>query len=182
MDKKVGFEYWYSDKEIANLSFQGDRIKINDIPVAKAKVLFILGNIRSNDANKTKIELYSKLSGMKVDVLELKDIDFHLNGINKGSKENENNISIPISISLLDENFFKLTMFDKTIPLNWERIKHYFFESNYIDCLDKERNKIRRSTNNWFYLKKFQELTQEMGMDKLFVFENLNKLRLFEAI
>ena len=180
VDKKVGFEYWYSDKEIANLSFQGDRIKINDIPVAKAKVLFILGNIRSNDANKTKIELYSKLSGMKVDVLELKEIVFYLNGINKGSKENEDNISIPISISLLDENFFKLTMFDKTIPLNWERIKYYFFENDCEDIHGKK--KISRSTHSYFKLKKFQELTQEMAMEKAFVFENLNKLRLFNAI
>jgi hypothetical protein len=114
---------------------------------------------------------------MKVEVLELKDIEFHLKGINKGSEDNRDTLKIPIAISLLDENMFKFTMFDKVVPLNWERIKHYFFAESFRD-----ETKVRRSTHSYFELKKFQELTQEMGMDKPFVFENLNKIRLFNAI
>jgi len=182
ISKRIDFTNWYGEdnKEIGKLSFQGDRIKINDIPVTKAKVLFILGKIRYNQNDKEKIALYNKLSGMKVEVLELKDIEFHLNGINRGCGENgdKDKLTMPISITLLDENMFKFTMFDKAIPLNWERIKHYFFES---DCGGGDI-KVGRRTHIYFGLKKFQELTAEMGMDRAFVFENLNKLRLFNAI
>ena len=82
--------------------------------------------------------------------------------------------------TMLDENFFKVTLFDVTCPLNWDRIKYYFFENEYKEKDGKK--KISRSTHHYFHLDKFKALTDEMKMDKPFVFENLNKIRLFNAI
>lgn len=177
LSKKIGFNYSCSDKDICKITFDKDKVKINDIAVAKAKVYFILAKIRANPKEKERIDLYNKLSGMKVDVLELKELELYVDGINKGNKDDSNRLKIPIEINLLSEEMFKVSMFDKVVPMGWEKVKHFFFESNYGG-----KEKISRSPNNYIRLNRFQELTKEMAMEKPFIFEELNKIRLFGAI
>ena len=177
LSKKVGFDYSCSDKSIGKITFDKNKIKIDDVAVSTAKVFFILAKIRANPKERERIELYNKLSGMKVDVLELKELQLYVDGINKGNKDDSNRLNIPIEINLLSEEMFKITMFGKIVPMGWEKVKHFFFETNYGG-----KEKISRSPNNYIKLNRFQELTKEMEMNKPFIFEELNKIRLFGAI
>ncbi len=92
--------------------------KINGIKVNRAKINFVLARI-GKDTTKEKIKLLNKLTRMKCDISELKNIACANHRIN-------------INISLVDENNFEVEFINQIKKVDWDFIKDWFFSGRSI--------------------------------------------------
>ena len=113
IEKKKSFVFKENDKKIYNIQIEDNPkkniiksltdgkdtniTKINGIRIRKNKVNFVLDRIDEN-TTKEKIKILNKLTGMKADLVELKNIELK-------------DIKIDTNVSLIDENNFNVEIF-----------------------------------------------------------------------
>lgn len=131
-----------------------EKTKINDVEVSEAKLRFILNKI-NQDTTKETISLLNKLTGMKMDSINLKEIQLNYN---------DETIKVSIDISLIDENNFKIKFMDKEKDVNWEFVRKWFFEGGDT-----------RSIHYHFTSDKLLEFSMEIGLIKQEIFDYLKK-------
>lgn len=115
--KLIGLEEPYTKKEdnlITRIEFNPCRV--NGVKVIKARLPFILRRITS-DITPEKIALLSQLTGMKVELLELKNIDI-------------SDIKIPISVKVVNKDTFNLDFLGVENNISWELANKLFFYGN----------------------------------------------------
>lgn len=94
---------------------------LNGIKVRKDKVIFILNRSVYSGLKKETIEMFNKLSGMKVEFL-------NLNSINVSSRmSSDKNLKIPIKVDLKDELHFKVSVLGRKAIMGWNDVKEIFF-------------------------------------------------------
>ena len=125
--------------------------KINGVKVRKNKICFILDRINENTTKKD-IKLLSKLTGMKADLLGLKDIGL-------------NDIKISINVSLIDEDNFNVEIFGVKKELDWDTLKYLFFY-----------NGTSRNISTYFNVGDVLNLGEKFGLSKQDVYDYLKKV------
>ena len=132
-------------------------IKINGVKISKAKIFFVLNRINKN-TKKEYIKLLNKITGMKVDILNLKQIE------GSGYK------NIDIEISLIDKDTFKVKFLNKTKKVNWDFLKtHFFYGSS-------------RSIRRLFSVKEIIEFIEKLGIKKQDLYNHLRKIKITEEL
>lgn len=131
-----------------------EKTKINDVEVSGAKLRFILNKI-NGDTPKETITLLNKLTGMKMDSINLRKVDLNYD---------DKTIEVNIDISLIDDNNFKIKFMDKEKDVNWEFIRKWFF------------NDGERSIRYHFGNSKLLEFCMEIGLTKQEIFDYLKKV------
>ena len=134
-----------------------DYPKIKGVRIPQNKIGFILSRIRK-EQTKEQIELLKKLTGMKIDLLNLNEISCAGH-------------TIEISISLIDENNFEIEFMNKKEKLDWETLKEFFF------CGGSSR-----SVNSFLGKKTIFDLCKLFGLSKIEVFDYLKKLKMLEEL
>ncbi len=105
--------------KIYGMEFEDDKVKINEVPITKSRIHTVINNVRK-ETTKEELELLSKLSIMKMDVLQTKNISC-------------NGIVLDINFSLFDKDTFKVKFMKKTKKLSWDIIKKHLFYGRGIN-------------------------------------------------
>jgi len=118
--------------------------------IGENKIQFILDRI-DKDTTKEQIKMLSKLTGMKADTLELKEISVK-------------SVKAPIEFSLIDENTFGVDFLGKRKRLDWNTIKDFFFYNN------------SRSIYNYYDLEQILRMGEYFGLVKQEVYDYLKRV------
>ena len=173
IQKKENFTYEYENKEIKyKVEFENNPkkkiiqsltdgkdtsiAKINGVKVRKNKIQFILDRI-NKDTTKEQIKILSKLTGMKANTLELKEISV------KGVKA-------PIEFSLIDENNFGVDFLGKRKRLGWNEVKDFFFYNE------------SRSIISYYELRAVIKIGEYFGLKKQEVYDYLKRVVMVDEL
>ena len=101
---------WNKNYEI---KFGDGKVKINGVKITTSRMPVVINNYYKN-ISKEGLKLLNKLSLMKIEILEMKDIKCR-------------NVDLDINVSFIDDNTFKIKIMNITKQVSWELIKKYFF-------------------------------------------------------
>lgn len=138
------------------VDFKVGRIKVNGVKVLKNKLNFVLNRIKDDTTDK-EIKQLNKMSGMNVDFLNLKEINF-------------DDLEIDIKIGF-DDDLFEVEFIGKKKKFDWEDIKEIFFYGGK-----------RRSVRNWFNKDRMLSFCERMNISKQELFKHLKKLKLVNSL
>lgn len=127
-----------------SVTFGADNIKVNGTIVPKSRLRFILHRLMENP--NIDIDLYKQLTAMKIDLLNLKELHFDSSVYGDG-------INIPIKFEIVDNDSFKVTLFEKTKGITWNKCKDLFYSGG-----------TSRSVNRWMGASKLTEFSDYLGI------------------
>lgn len=128
-------------------------VKVNGVRVRKNKIKFILNRINEN-TTKEQIKLLNKITGMKSDLLELKEILL-----------NKDSIKVDIKCLIVNENKFDVEIFGIKKCLDWVTLKKFFFY-----------NGTSRSLGNYWRIKELMNFAEDFGLTKQDVYGYLKRI------
>ena len=142
---KIEYEVEFGDKET----------KINGIKVKKSKVRFILGKCQQ-EINNTKIKLLNNLIGMKVDLLELKNIWLY-----RGNER----IETEVKVTLDNPELFYVELLGKKSKVKWSILKDIFYDNGKSRILTSHLN-----------ISDLLKLSSCLGLNKQEVYDKLRNI------
>jgi hypothetical protein len=154
--EEKSFAYENPQKNIKfEVTFAGEMgTWINNKKVSKNKMNFLLqklmGGVITTDE---EIEMLNKLSGMKWELLNLKEIDF---------RNDEERYKLDISFKMLKDDTFEIEFIDFKKVMQWDKLKDLFFRG--------------RSTDAYMDLKELMEVAALMGLAKQDVYDYLKSV------
>lgn len=161
---KVDFTFKINNsQDEININFKDGSVIINNQKINKTRLNAIFNFYESKkQLSKEDLTLLNKLSTMKFEFLDNKSICLNTD---------EKNLSIPLEISLVDDDNFKLTLMNKERVFNWEEVKRFFFCNGSIRCCSTNLNR-----------RDFIEFTKLFNIGKGEVLDNLRKLKLLDGL
>ena len=144
--------------DLYKVKFKNKFMCVNGIAIPFNKRGFILSRMRL-DTPKEIIGLMCKLTGMKIQMLDLKTISLY---------DRNKNIEVDIKVKLIDINNFRVEFMNKSKDLEWDFLKRIFFSGRDI-C---------SSLSN----EKFKELSSNFGYTKLEMFQHLKRIVMLENL
>jgi len=167
VNKKKSFTFKKDDKKVYNIQIEDNPkkniiksltdgkdtniTKINGVRIRKNKVNFVLDRIDEN-TTKEKIKILNKLTGMKADLVELKNIELK-------------DIKIDTNVSLIDENNFNVEIFGVKEKFDWDKLRQFFFYDG-----------TSRSIRSYFGVMDIINLGENFGLSKQEVYDYLRKI------
>jgi len=131
------------------VSFEEGIVKVNGTKVSNSKLKFVLGKVggvalsEHRELTEKEIKLLCNLSGMAFDFCNLKEIDL------------TRDYKIPIFVSAINKDKFKIDFLGKTKEFNWVEVKKWFFY-----------NGGSRTLHNYWDNEKIIDFTKELGVGK----------------
>ena len=135
-------------------------IKINGVKIRKAKQQFILYRIEP-ETTKEEIELWNKLTGMKIEALNLKQITLN----------NKKSLNLDINIDIIDNNNFTINFMTTKKKVDWDYLKKMFFYGGGS-----------RSINSWWRNENILTLVKDLGIKKQDFFDYLKKASIMKEL
>ena len=134
-----------------------DGNRINGVKITYNKIQFILERMGDNPT-KEQISIYNKLTGMKLDLIKLDYLNIYRSS---GLRQ----IEIPIKISLIDIDNFKIDFLGEEKEVNWNILNEGFYKNGHVRT-------IRESWD----MKDFIIFCMNIGFEKQEVFDYLKKV------
>jgi len=134
-----------------SIRFENKKVYMNENRIQRAKIRFIENKL--NNFDDESIKQLNKLSGMKVDLLNTKNINLNSVG------------DIPIKIDFESVDEFKVNLMGKEKIINWEILKKTFFYEG-----------TSRSICRYHYIKAFMEFTESFGIEKQDCYDYLKRI------
>jgi len=161
LENLIIYEKFVKDKKLYGITYKEKSIFLNKILIPKNKIGFIFNKMRE-DTSDEQIKLLKKLTGMKLNLLKVKNICLNFGGKSK---------HIDIEIILEKADIFKVKFMNKEKITNWNFLKDIFFYGG-----------TSRSLNNDFSGDKLFKFGDEFGLNKKEIFIYLKRVLMLEEI